>query len=198
MEFCGGLTPAEQKTDPKDYGAPHIVSEDFGKFQRVAGHAPGRLDARDPITGRRKWTYEMDIPTFGSVLVTGGGLVFNGDPRGILRAFDPDDGKVLWSFNTGSGLRSGLVTMRSTASNTFWCRADGAPMLESRFVSLTCGNQKSLRPDERSCGRDRIPPLVCRLGSEDPERRSRDEMALKVEGVVDGGVHAKKLLGGAS
>jgi alcohol dehydrogenase (cytochrome c) len=110
MEFCGALTPVEQKTDPKDYGAPHLGSEDFGKLQKVAGHAPGRLDARDPVTGQRKWTYEMDIPSFGSVLTTGGGLVFNGDPLGIVRAFDADDGKVLWSFNTGSGLRSGLIS----------------------------------------------------------------------------------------
>ena len=46
--------------------------------------------------------------------------------------------------------------------------------------------------------RDGIPPLVRRLGSEEPQRRARDEMALKVEGVVDGGVHAEKPLGGAS
>ena len=32
----------------------------------------------------------------------------------------------------------------------------------------------------------------------DPERRARDEMALEVEDVVDGGVHAEKTLGGAS
>jgi hypothetical protein len=38
--------------------------------------------------------------------------------------------------------------------------------------------------DARSRGRDRIPPLARRLGSEDPERRARDEMALKIEGVV--------------
>jgi alcohol dehydrogenase (cytochrome c) len=112
MEICNGLTPFEQKTNPKDYGTPHIGLEDFRKlqFQTVAGHVPGRLDARDPITGQRKWTYEMAIPSFGAVLTTGGGLVFNGDPLGIVRAFDADDGKVLWSFNTGSGLRSGLVS----------------------------------------------------------------------------------------
>ena len=66
------------------------------------------------------------------------------------------------------------------------------------IVSLTCCEQKSPRPDERSRGRDRIPPLVCRLGSEDPERRARDEMALKIEGVVDGGVHTEKPLGETS
>jgi hypothetical protein len=41
-------------------------------------------------------------------------------------------------------------------------------------------------------------PLVRRLGSEDPERRSRDEMASKVEGVVYGSVHAEEALGGSS
>lgn len=110
MEICDGLTPVMQKTDPKDYGSPHIGSEDFGKLQKVAGHAAGRLDARDPITGERKWTYEMNIPSFGSVLTTGGALVFNGDPLGIIRAFDAESGKVLWNFNTGSGLRSGLIS----------------------------------------------------------------------------------------
>jgi alcohol dehydrogenase (cytochrome c) len=110
MEFCGALTPVEQKTDPKDYATAHIGSEDFGKLRLVSGHAPGRLDARDPITGQRRWTYEMEIPSFGGVLATGGGLVFNGDPLGNLRAFDADNGKVLWTFNTGSGLRSGIVS----------------------------------------------------------------------------------------
>jgi alcohol dehydrogenase (cytochrome c) len=110
MEFCGALTPVAQKTDPKDYGTGHIGSEDFGKLELVAGHKPGRIDARDPITGERKWTYEMDLPSFGSVLTTSGGLVFNGDPLGTVRVFDADNGKVLWSFNTGSGIRSGIVT----------------------------------------------------------------------------------------
>ena len=29
---------------------------------------------------------------------------------GILRAFDADTGKVLWTFNTGSGLRGGIIS----------------------------------------------------------------------------------------
>src|SRR4051812_9658147 len=37
-------------------------------------------------------------------------LVFNGDPFGTVRAFDADNGKILWSFNTGSGLHSGIVS----------------------------------------------------------------------------------------
>ena len=46
--------------------------------------------------------------------------------------------------------------------------------------------------------RDCIPPFASRLGSEGPQRRSRYEMALKVEGVVDRGMHAEEALSGSS
>jgi hypothetical protein len=61
-----------------------------------------------------------------------------------------------------------------------------------------CGGDGSTKRNMRSrCG-NRISPLIRHLGSEDPERRARDEMALRVEGVVDGGVHAEETQGGAS
>jgi hypothetical protein len=41
-------------------------------------------------------------------------------------------------------------------------------------------------------------PLIRRLGSEDPERRARNEMALKVEDIVNDGMHAEEALDGAS
>jgi hypothetical protein len=49
-------------------------------------------------------------------------------------------------------------------------------------------------PPVRHC----IPPFASRLGSEGPQRRSRYEMAWKVEGVVDRGVHAEEALSGSS
>ena len=72
--------------------------------------------------------------------------------------------------------------------------ADGA----TRHCQLNCVSKTSPTPDARSRGGDGILPLAGRFGSEDPERRARDEMALKVEGVVNGGMHAEKTLGGAS
>jgi len=54
------------------------------------------------------------------------------------------------------------------------------------------------RPEARLPGCDRIAPLVDRFGSEYPERRARDKIALEVEDVVDGSVHAEKTLCGAS
>ena len=51
--------------------------------------------------------------------------------------------------------------------------------------------------ESESCRGGRAAPLRCRLGSEDPEGRPRDEVALKVEGVVDGSMHAHETLGAA-
>src|SRR5215510_5386864 len=111
LDFCGYLKPVAQKDDPKDYGTPHSGSSDFGRLVMAPdGRKPGRLDAHDPFTGKRAWTQEMDVPGFANVLTTGGGLVFNGDPKGMLRAYDAGTGKVLWSFNTGSGMRGGIIS----------------------------------------------------------------------------------------
>ncbi|MBV8120472.1 MAG: PQQ-binding-like beta-propeller repeat protein [Alphaproteobacteria bacterium] len=109
LEICNTGSPVVQPADPHAYSVLRLGVKNL-VFKKIAGESPGRLDARDPITGKRKWTYETALPSFGSVLTTGGGLVFNGDPLGIIRAFDADTGKVLWSFNTGSGLRSGIVS----------------------------------------------------------------------------------------
>ncbi len=44
------------------------------------------------------------------------------------------------------------------------------------------------------CRRDGILPLRRRFGSEGPQRGPRDEVALKVEGVVDDSMHAEETL----
>jgi len=49
-----------------------------------------------------------------------------------------------------------------------------------------------------SCRCDGTSPLCGSFGSEDPQCGSGDQMALKVESVVNGGVHAEKALGGSS
>jgi hypothetical protein len=72
------------------------------------------------------------------------------------------------------------------------------PDVAERHCQLNCPSKTSPTPDARSRGGDGILPLAGRFCSEDPERRARDEMALKVEGVVNGGMHAEKTLGGAS
>ena len=109
LELCDSGIPVVDKADPHGYAVLRMGAEDF-EVKKIPGKPAGRLDARDPVTGERKWTYEVDLPLLGSVLTTGGSFVFNGDPLGIVRAFDADSGNILWSFNTGSGLRSGIVS----------------------------------------------------------------------------------------
>lgn len=109
LELCYSGTPVAQKGDPHGYAVLRLGMKDAEPV-KIQGKAAGRLDARDPVTGERKWTYESSLPLLSSVLTTAGGLVFNGDPLGVLRAFDADTGKLLWSFNTGSGMRGGIVS----------------------------------------------------------------------------------------
>jgi hypothetical protein len=39
--------------------------------------------------------------------------------------------------------------------------------------------------------------VTSRFGAEDPQYGSGDEVALKIEGIVDGGIHAEEALGGS-
>jgi len=55
----------------------------------------GRLAAVRASTGELLWTYDQRAP-MGSVLTTGGRLVFAGDLYRTFRAFDADTGKILW------------------------------------------------------------------------------------------------------
>jgi alcohol dehydrogenase (cytochrome c) len=70
----------------------------------------GYLKAIDPMTGKSKWEVGSDIPRFSGVLSTAGGLVFSGQLTGEFDAFDANDGKKLWSFQTGSGIEGQPVT----------------------------------------------------------------------------------------
>ena len=50
------------------------------------------------------------LPLFAGILATKGGVVFTGDQRGRLLAFDARTGKELWKFQTGSGINASPIT----------------------------------------------------------------------------------------
>jgi alcohol dehydrogenase (cytochrome c) len=72
--------------------------------------AHGLLEAIDVKTGDVRWRYRSRYPMLASVLATGGGLVFTGDPEGNALAFDASSGNRLWAFHTGSGHRGSPIT----------------------------------------------------------------------------------------
>jgi len=72
--------------------------------------ARGYLRAIDPLTGKAKWEVPSDIPFYGGVLATAGGLVITGAQTGEMYAFDADDGSKLWEYQTSSGIVSSPIT----------------------------------------------------------------------------------------
>jgi alcohol dehydrogenase (cytochrome c) len=74
------------------------------------GDAGGHLDAFDPLTGKRQWSYRSKYPLLASTLATAGDLIFSGDPEGHFFALNALTGEKLWSFSTGSGHRGSPIT----------------------------------------------------------------------------------------
>ena len=65
----------------------------------------------DPLTGKVKWEIKLtDSVTQAGMLSTDGGLVFTGRMSGEFLAIDEASGKVLWQFQTGSGVNAPAVT----------------------------------------------------------------------------------------
>jgi alcohol dehydrogenase (cytochrome c) len=100
----------------------------------------GFLKAVDPLTGKSKWETPYRSPNFSSTMVTASNLVFTGVMTGEFQALDADTGKILWSFQTPSGIvgqpitweRNGkqYVTVMSGIGGVYAQRA-GDPNLEN-------------------------------------------------------------------
>ncbi|MBM3775506.1 MAG: PQQ-dependent dehydrogenase, methanol/ethanol family [Acidobacteria bacterium] len=106
IEWCQQVTA--QKEEPKE--GQNFFGGVFELRRPPKGPAHGHLDAYDPVTGKKFWTYRSKYPLLASVLSTAGDLVFTGDPEGHFFALDARTGEKLWSFQTGSGHRGSAVT----------------------------------------------------------------------------------------
>jgi alcohol dehydrogenase (cytochrome c) len=88
-----------------DYTLKPVVPK-VGAYHDSASYVPliapgaegkvGRVEAVDVATGRTLWKHEQRAVWYGSLLATGGGLVFGGDVDRWLNAFDASTGKILW------------------------------------------------------------------------------------------------------
>jgi alcohol dehydrogenase (cytochrome c) len=98
--------PADQVANLKP-GQPH-----YG-VNRPAAYDPeqrGYLRAVDPLTGKAKWSIPFKSPNICGTLATAGGLVFTGMMTGEFIAVDSDTGKILWQFQTPSGVVGQPIT----------------------------------------------------------------------------------------
>src|SRR2546426_10763126 len=64
----------------------------------------------DLATGELRVLYSQPQASVGSALVTAGDLVFWGDQNRRLRAFDADDGKVLWEAVVGGMIMTSTIS----------------------------------------------------------------------------------------
>jgi alcohol dehydrogenase (cytochrome c) len=106
MEYCDLITPRAETPVP---GATSFGGS-YEMKHPPNGEAGGHLDAYDPVSGKRQWSYRSKYPLLASTLATAGNLVFSGDPEGHFFALDALTGEKLWSFSTGSGNRGSPVT----------------------------------------------------------------------------------------
>ena len=70
----------------------------------------GLLRATDPLTGKAKWELPFKSPNIAGALATAGGLVFTGMLTGEFIAVDADTGKIVWQFQTPSGIVGQPIT----------------------------------------------------------------------------------------
>ena len=106
IEYCDLITSRDEAAAP---GAPSFGGG-FVMRRPPKGEAGGHLDAFDPVSGKRQWTYRSKYPLLASALATAGNLIFSGDPEGQFFALDAVTGEKLWSFATGSGNRGSPMT----------------------------------------------------------------------------------------
>jgi alcohol dehydrogenase (cytochrome c) len=105
-EMCNDITPNNRAPEE----GRNYMNGDF-----PIKLAPGRttyshIDAWDPVTGKRAWSMPYKYVLLASMLATSGDLVFTGNPEGEFFALDANDGRKLWSYQTGAGHRGAAVS----------------------------------------------------------------------------------------
>ncbi len=106
LEICGNVIASRE--DVKE-GAGFFGGS-FSMAHPPNGSAHSHVDAYDPVTGKRAWTWTYQYALLASMLATAGDLVFTGDPEGNFFALDARTGAKLWSFQTGAGHRGSSIT----------------------------------------------------------------------------------------
>ena len=96
---------------PANYVAGSQYGGGTGRRDPV-DNAFGWTTAIDATTGKIRWRYRSPdgIPMLSAVTATAGNVLFTGDTAGTFMAFNSQNGKVLYRFNTGGVLGGGVAT----------------------------------------------------------------------------------------
>jgi len=112
-ESCNWVKAGAMKVADLAFSQPYFGTKELEITAPPGKNPDAYLKAFDPVTGKLAWRVDSRLPGLGSVLSTAGDLVFNGDSEGYVHAYDAGDGKELWKFQTGSGIRAGIVSFKA-------------------------------------------------------------------------------------
>jgi PQQ-dependent dehydrogenase (methanol/ethanol family) len=91
-------------------GTPYVGAN--VRYRAGPGGHRGEFTAWDPVAGQAVWKVKERFPAWSGALATAGGLVFYGNMEGWFKALDARTGKLLWQFQTGSGVIGQPITYR--------------------------------------------------------------------------------------
>ena len=102
--ICGTLTGVPVRYEKKRSFSGSMSGQPFAA--PGGGHVGGEVQAWNVDTGKKVWTHEYTkSPNWGSMLATGGGLVFSGGTNDRkIHAFDAATGTLLWEAVVSSGI----------------------------------------------------------------------------------------------
>jgi PQQ-dependent dehydrogenase (methanol/ethanol family) len=83
-------------------GTPYVGAN--VRYKAGPGGHRGAFTAWDPLAAKAMWSIDEAFPAWSGALATAGGLVFYGNMEGWFKALDARTGKLLWQFQTGSGV----------------------------------------------------------------------------------------------
>jgi len=83
-------------------GTPYLGVET--RFFPGPGSNAGEFMAWDPVRRRKVWAIKEKWPVWSGAATTASGVVFYGNLEGWFKAVDARTGKLLWQFQTGSGI----------------------------------------------------------------------------------------------
>jgi alcohol dehydrogenase (cytochrome c) len=97
VEFCSRL----RGIDPPRLaeGRSYNAAKDEGAVR--SPNSKPFIAAFDPVSGKRRWAVQSEVPNITALMATAGDLVFGSDVFGDAWALDAETGKKLWSFNIG-------------------------------------------------------------------------------------------------
>jgi alcohol dehydrogenase (cytochrome c) len=98
------------------------------------GDTPARFLALDLNTQKLVWDIRTRVPQSSALLATAGGLVFSATPDRYFRAFDDEDGKVLWTSPRLNDVPNAFPITYMVDGKQYIAMPAGAPGLQGNWA----------------------------------------------------------------